>query len=422
MKISENSSLNETISLDENEDEWMTDLAVYLRITVLPFIIVIGSLFNLLAFFVMRRIRYSATSYYMAILGLVDFGVLVSGGISLWLISYNGTWSTFLISNTWCKLIPFVFYTFLDLSVFLVVIMTGERFFAVSRPLHANYFLRKKKSCTIILFAALCCATLNSHFLYTHSLEDDLSTLDYSFTEINDTQTANITKVCVPVRWLTFYHTYWSYIDAIIYSFLPTFLLCIFNLSIVRYLIKAARRRQLKLQGNNKNLVGTCISFNAKKSTSDRLSGIKISNHNNTPLPEENIPMRVQLEAISLSKPNKLKRQPTTYHQTQTYNGINKRLTFMLFIINISFCLFSMPIALCQIIYDANTHNTPKFNLLKAIAELLQYLNHGSNFFLYILSGKTFRKETQFFILYYFGCSDARRLRSRIANKRPAKL
>jgi len=34
-------------------------------------------------------------------------------------------------------------------------------------------------------------------------------------------------------------------------------------------------------------------------------------------------------------------------------------------------------------------------DLMHAVAELLQYLNHGSNFILYVLSGNTFRKETK---------------------------
>lgn len=41
-----------------------------------------------------------------------------------------------------------------------------------------------------------------------------------------------------------------------------------------------------------------------------------------------------------------------------------------------------------------------KVDLIKCIAELLQYLNHSTNFFLYSLSGKTFRNETKAFILH----------------------
>jgi hypothetical protein len=42
-----------------------------------------------------------------------------------------------------------------------------------------------------------------------------------------------------------------------------------------------------------------------------------------------------------------------------------------------------------------------KVDLIKCIAELLQYLNHSTNFFLYSLSGKTFRNETKSFILHH---------------------
>jgi len=36
-------------------------------------------------------------------------------------------------------------------------------------------------------------------------------------------------------------------------------------------------------------------------------------------------------------------------------------------------------------------------DLLHAIAEFLQFVNHSSNFFLYSLSGKTFRNQTKRF-------------------------
>jgi hypothetical protein len=50
-------------------------IAFGLRIYILPLIIVVGSILNLLSFFVMKRIR-STTSYYMSILGLTDTGTL----------------------------------------------------------------------------------------------------------------------------------------------------------------------------------------------------------------------------------------------------------------------------------------------------------------------------------------------------------
>lgn len=146
----------------------------------------------------------------------------------------------------------------------------------------------------------------------------------------------------------------------------------------------------------------------------------------------------------------------TTSKRT-TNKIISTRLIVMLITINISFCMFSMPMTIIQIIYYSDVHdatsegsthanyyssssinqiysfnehqkhtnksltnfhsnvssslNNEPFNtldsvdlvdLLHAIAELLQYLNHGSNFIFYSMSGKTFRNETKRFFCAKF--------------------
>ena len=94
----------------------------------------------------------------------------------------------------------------------------------------------------------------------------------------------------------------------------------------------------------------------------------------------------------------------------------------MLITINISFCLLSMPMSILQIFYYNNPSNLALdskamaskeekehseslldiIDLLHAIAEFLQFVNHSSNFFLYSLSGKTFRNQTKRFIINKF--------------------
>jgi hypothetical protein len=113
---------------------------------------------------------------------------------------------------------------------------------------------------------------------------------------------------------------------------------------------------------------------------------------------------------------------------------ISKRQIITLITINVSFCILSMPMVILQIVYylhvnsritestqltnlvymieqemtESTNSDSLLFNqqeksknmdelvdLMHAVAELLQYLNHGSNFILYVLSGNTFRKETK---------------------------
>jgi hypothetical protein len=106
----------------------MSELAYVLRVYMLPVLIIGGSILNMLSFAVMRRIRSSSTSNYMATLGLVDTGVLVIGGVSLWMYTVDSNSSFPVLSIVTCKLVPFALYTLLDLSVFIIVIMTGERY------------------------------------------------------------------------------------------------------------------------------------------------------------------------------------------------------------------------------------------------------------------------------------------------------
>ena len=94
----------------------------------------------------------------------------------------------------------------------------------------------------------------------------------------------------------------------------------------------------------------------------------------------------------------------------------------MLITINISFCLLSMPMSILQIFYynhassltlDVIKKSSKEekdhaellldiIDFLHAIAEFLQFVNHSLNFFLYSLSGKTFRNQTKKFIMNKF--------------------
>lgn len=105
-----------------------------LREYVLPVLMVFGAVLNLLSFLIMRRMRnFSITSKYMSLLGLVDLSVLLVGAWANILEKFY-SFSPNLLSVFLCKLVSFSFYFLADLSVFIIVIMTVERFYAVFRP------------------------------------------------------------------------------------------------------------------------------------------------------------------------------------------------------------------------------------------------------------------------------------------------
>lgn len=216
-------------------------------------ILVFGFVTNTISFIVMKRIKSSSTAKYMSILALIDCGVLLVGGFSLWAHSINYYSSKF-ISIIGCKLIPFLFYSLADYSVIIIVLMTGERFYGVWKPFHANKMSKKRMFRLNLLVGFLFCCLINSHFLITHNLvkfnETPLnlktggmlvdSVIIHSSNEFKDmSKSASTNYVCEYTMWKDFYERYWVFIDASIYSFIPSFLIVTFNIIIIRLLNKA---------------------------------------------------------------------------------------------------------------------------------------------------------------------------------------
>ena len=65
-----------------------------------------------------------------------------------------------------------------------------------------------------------------------------------------------------------------------------------------------------------------------------------------------------------------------------------------------------MPIVILQIVNKKSLRNKQEsdedfenlFDLLKSIAEILQYINHSIIFFIYCLSGTSYRNKTKIFL------------------------
>jgi hypothetical protein len=303
--------------------------------------------------------------------------------------------------------------------------------------------------------------------------------------EIEDDLSSKIELFCTYTKWNVFYDNYWPYIDATIYSFLPSALLSLFNILIAIRMFKAKKRRskliershtacsqassnnsiiskQQKKSINNNDLRKNSIKcgttgVNSKGSSANSINvrtklnektiqntivhyynatnSVKIekrksiifeylANHKNlmcnssenTQACFSNKNSIVELKKMSISF---LQEQDQHRKTTKTH------LTITLFLINTSFCIMSCPIVILQIFFTNSENNIVsfvsennssdylkhyedeieifynKFDILKTIAELLQYSNHSLNFFLYCLSGETFRKETIEFLLNF---------------------
>lgn len=382
-------------------------ITINLRSYGIPILIIIGSVLNMISFLVLKRIKSSSTAQYMSFLGIVDTLVLITGAASICLDHINLP-HLFLIIG--CKSTLFLFYSMADFSVFIIVIMTAERFYGVWRPVQANKTTDKNNLILVLVF--LFCCLVNLHLIFTHTM---VKHNDYTNTTINLNINNNNNKtnfnVCEYVYLSEFYEQFWVYIDATIYSFIPFIVLTILNILIIICIKKAENINQKLNQVNRK-------SFTTNFNKLDLVNNMSDLNNNNEQnelkvfgvlKPELKQTFKSEESVKLMFRNNRLKLNNNRFKKT--------RLIVMLFTINIFFCLLSMPMSFLQIFYyryvtlDSNKMYEDEkedyldiIDLLHTVAELLQFLNHSTNFILYSLSGKTFRNETKRYfrnIFYY---------------------
>ena len=236
-----------------------SQITYVIKTFILPCLIVCGFLSNMISFFVMKQIKTSTgTAKYMTYLALVDSGVLIVGGLGLLTLNCSIPFDSIpMLSLIECKLIPFMFYSFADYSVIIIVLMTAERFYGVWRPLSAKKFSKLKTIRFSLLFGWLICLLINFHFISAHSLAV-YDIIEYEPDADNLSQAKAKDYVCEYVVWKDFYEIYWVFIDSFIYSFVPSFIILTLNFLIIKMLKKANK--------TNRNLNEMAqISFRKRK-------------------------------------------------------------------------------------------------------------------------------------------------------------
>lgn len=203
----------------------------------------------------------------------------------------------------------------------------------------------------------------------------------------------------------------WPWLDAIIYSFLPFVIIIVLNSRIISRVISARRKR--------------CrMTTQAPSSSLNRNDVVKLQPSQMLQVQEEKSPRTAQNSFLTKNHDNsccgggrheiwKRDRQiGTQQFQTPTGSGnrreaseTNFMLSLMLLTISFAFLLMTLPMNIMLIIN--NILNTSKvstsfsgdhrlwaqYQLASTITELLMYLNHSTNFFLYCATGQKFRIE-----------------------------
>ena len=203
-------SLTDILNLHP-EYRWSISLGLY----VLPIIIILGTFGNFMSFAVMMRrtMKKSSTCFYITMIAVTDQMVLIFSGMHRWLTVLI-KWDAMVASPASCKILNFLIYFSFQLSAWLLVAMTIERFIAIQFPLKAAKYATVSRAKKVSLLLLIILIVINSHFFWTISIHGDYCSPREDFYDFHD--------------------DIFPWIDAALYSIVPFLVLLVFNILIIR--------------------------------------------------------------------------------------------------------------------------------------------------------------------------------------------
>ena len=272
-----------------------------------------------------RTVNTSPMSIFFMTLAVADLLLLYSNCVHGW-VTNTFHFSLKLHNNTTCKIVIFMVYVSGVLSAWTLVVMTVQRAVCVLWPHRANVLCTAGKSKIIVVSMALFITAIHAHILY-----------GFSITNITGRR-----KCYAITEYRYFFSGIWSWVDMLIFSFLPWLCLAISNSLLVWKLKASVREAEVSLGSDQAEK----INDRKKKATS----------------------ITVTLAAVSTS-----------------------------------FLILTFPMSFTQIINFVKWMNgtlyrgtrTAALHYTQQISYPLWYANSCINFYLYCLTGAKFRREAK---------------------------
>ncbi len=302
-----------------------------------PILVILGTFGNIFSFIILKRKAMLKFSTYYYLMVLAVADTLVLFIGLLRLWVGELTGYDLRDQGDWlCKLTNVIGYTISDFSVWLIIAVTVERYIVVCYPLKAASFCSTPRARKVILALLFFLFMLNLHFFWTVQVVYFKHKGEY------------IPRCAGGPQHEELVEEIWPWVDAIIYSFLPFAMIMLLNGLIIRQVVLAHHSR--------------CV----------------------------------------LQPPNNV-----GYTQRRPSNEGSTRLTAMLLTISFAFLLTTLPMNIVNIAtafwnrkYLSDMALVSKFKLARTITEMLMYINHSMNFFLYCAAGQKFRHQLVWMVCY----------------------
>ena len=223
------------ISNNGRKDTFFTELTLHQTYVVAKminnykfyFLMVFAIVGNGLSIFaVRRRTGTSSSCFYIVNLAVCDNLVILSKGVYFLLTLFDidlGHWG--------CKILIYIMNVSLYYSVWLVVIMTGERFVAIVWPLKVMAWINIQRAKLMLVVLYITLTAFGSVYLVV------VTSIKYDGF-----------AVCAPLdKYTNFYDKTWLVVEVIVITYIPLILILLLNIFMIVKL-KEARRKQASLR------------------------------------------------------------------------------------------------------------------------------------------------------------------------------
>lgn len=311
-----------------------------LKLYVSPILLILGTFGNIFSFIILAKNMLKVSTYsYLAVLAIMDMLVLYIGLLRMWIGQFTVDIQD--TANWLCKAVNFLGYVSSDSSVWLIIAVTIERFIAVCFPLRAPRMCNTQRARIVIVLVIFYMCLVNGHIIWTVELQYIYHNGSY----VSKCEASADHKLLVK--------EIWPWVDAAIYSFVPFVIITILNILIIRQVLDARKQRN-ELQ---------------QLTVTSKVNGIVYKT------------------------------------QAKRHCEGSKKLTCMLLAVSFTFLLTTLPMNMLQIVsafsgpkedeFGSQEYalRYAKFTLARTVVELLMYVNHTVNFFLYCATGRKFRRQ-----------------------------
>ncbi len=317
-----------------------THYANILRVFFAIINLIAGSIGNTLTFFVMRQksMRHTSAGAYFTVLALADSAFMISGEGGFLVKYLLGTKLIFLKHGYIpCNLMYFLHFTAGDYAIWMICAVTVDRFVAVVKPLRAKKYCKVKQARIVCISLLIVLCLKNVHMFWTRAMRWVVIETKHGHSTINgncEYPVANFNSSQI------FEERVRPWIAYTFLAIIPTAIIIAHNIIIIRALHKMEHMRK-----GNKHL--------------------DFDNNQECKLP---------------------KSPATKYLRQMTWMFLGVSFVFLTLV----------PIGYLSIfIYIPDLTNKTFFSVIQAVMISMVYANNASNFYVYCLTGRRFKKEVK---------------------------